>query len=104
MKLSRVLVVATALLSVTVLASGQSKDPYRVFNQYRAMAVSGRPYRGAPLKGRVIGFANIVGSLPFCVSTPQTSVFPLSKITPRAMSSQIGSGTGSRTCRRRAKG
>lgn len=68
MKLSRVLLVVAALLALTVLASGQSRDPYRVFNQYRAMAASGRPYRGAPLKGKVIGFANIVGSLPFCVS------------------------------------
>ncbi|MBN1837430.1 MAG: substrate-binding domain-containing protein [Spirochaetales bacterium] len=68
MKLSRVLAVVAVLLAVTMLAFGQSKDPYRVFNQYRAMAASGRPYRGAPLKGKVIGFANIVGVNPFCIA------------------------------------
>jgi ribose transport system substrate-binding protein len=32
------------------------------------MAASGRTYRGAPLQGKVIGFANIVGKFPFCAS------------------------------------
>ena len=44
------------------------RDPYEVFNQYRAMAKAGKPYAGAPLKGKVIGFANIFGTLPFCIS------------------------------------
>jgi ribose transport system substrate-binding protein len=68
MKLVRVVVVVAMLLAVAALAVGQPKDPYRVFNQYRAMAASGRPYRGAPLTGKVIGFANIFGKLPFCAS------------------------------------
>jgi ribose transport system substrate-binding protein len=68
MKRARVVVIVATLLAVAALAVGQSKDPYRVFNQYRAMAASGRPYRGAPLTGKVIGFANIFGKLPFCAS------------------------------------
>jgi ribose transport system substrate-binding protein len=68
MKRARVVVIVATLLAVAALAVGQSKDPYRVFNQYRAMAASGRRYRGAPLKGKVIGYASILGGLPFCVS------------------------------------
>jgi ribose transport system substrate-binding protein len=32
------------------------------------MAKTGKAYAGAPLKGKVIGFANIFGTLPFCIS------------------------------------
>jgi ribose transport system substrate-binding protein len=60
--------VLIALLAVSALAVGQNRDPYWVFNKYRAMAVSGQRYRGAPLRGKVIGFANIFGTFPFCVS------------------------------------
>jgi ribose transport system substrate-binding protein len=60
--------ILAVLIGVSALAVGQNRDPYRVFNKYRAMAVSGQRYRGAPLRGRVIGFANICGTIPFCVS------------------------------------
>jgi hypothetical protein len=38
-----------------------------VFNDYRAMAKKGVAYTGAPLKGKVVGFANALSALPFCV-------------------------------------
>ena len=60
-----ILVIAGLLLSATQLFG---QDPYKVFNQYRAMAKAGKAYAGAPLKGKVIGFANIFGTLPFCIS------------------------------------
>jgi ribose transport system substrate-binding protein len=60
-----ILVVAGLLLSASSLFA---QDPYKVFNQYKAAAKAGKPYTGAPLKGKVIGFANIYGTLPFCIS------------------------------------
>jgi len=63
-----ILVIAGLLLSASHLFA---QDPYKVFNQYRAMAKTGKPYAGAPLKGKVIGFANIFGTLPFCISVEE---------------------------------
>jgi len=60
-----ILVIAGLLLSASSLFA---QDPFKVFNQYRAMAKTGKAYAGAPLKGKVIGFANIFGTLPFCIS------------------------------------
>jgi ribose transport system substrate-binding protein len=57
-----------ALLLAAGFVFGQTGDPYRAFHRYRAMASTGKPYAGAPLKGRLIGFANIVGTFPFCVA------------------------------------
>ncbi len=58
------------LVLVFVAASGllysQTKDPYKVFNSYLAMARKGIAYDGSPLKGKVVGFANALGVLPFC--------------------------------------
>jgi ribose transport system substrate-binding protein len=48
------------------LLYAQVKDPYKVFNNYLAMAKKGVAYSGAPLKGKVVGFANALGILPFC--------------------------------------
>ena len=56
-----------ALVLVSDLALGQSADPYRKFNEYRDAARAGRPYPGAPLRGKVIGFANIFGG-PFTIA------------------------------------
>jgi len=56
-----------ALALVSDLAPGQAGDPYRKFNEYRAVARSGGQYPGAPLRGKVIGFASIFGS-PFTVA------------------------------------
>ena len=67
MKATSVAFAVSALLLAAALCFGQAKDPYRAFHRYRALAQSGKPYPGAPLKGRLIGFANIVGSFPFCV-------------------------------------
>ena len=60
-----ILVIAGLLLSASSLFA---QDPFKVFNQYRAMAKTGKAYAGAPLKGKLIGFANIFGTLPFCIS------------------------------------
>lgn len=60
-----ILVIAGILLSASSLFA---QDAYKVFNSYRAMAKSGKAYTGAPLKGKVVGFANIFGTLPFCIS------------------------------------
>jgi ribose transport system substrate-binding protein len=59
---------ALAFLLAAALAAGQTPDPYRAFNKFRAIAASGKPYPGAPLRGKVIGFANIAGTWPFCIS------------------------------------
>lgn len=64
-----ILVIAGLLLSASHLFA---QDPYKVFNQYRAMAKTGKPYAGAPLKGKVIGFANIFSTLPFCISVEES--------------------------------
>jgi ribose transport system substrate-binding protein len=40
---------------------------YPLFEKYKAAAKKGEPYPGAPLKGKVIGFANIYGTIPFCI-------------------------------------
>ncbi len=61
-----ILVIAGILLSASSLFA-QVKDPYKVFNDFRAAAKAGKPYPGAPLKGKAIGFANIFGTLPFCI-------------------------------------
>ena len=60
-----ILVIAGLLLGATQLFG---QDPYKVFNSYRAMAKAGKAYTGTPLKGKVVGFANIFGTLPFCIS------------------------------------
>jgi ribose transport system substrate-binding protein len=66
MKRGKILFIVLALIAVAGMAF--AADPYKVFNDYRAMAKAGKAYTGAPLKGKVIGFANIFGTLPFCIS------------------------------------
>lgn len=68
MKRGKILFLVMAFIAVAGFVFAQASDPYKVFNQYRAMAKAGKPYAGAPLKGKVIGFANIFGTLPFCIS------------------------------------
>jgi ribose transport system substrate-binding protein len=66
MKRGKILFLVLAFIAVAGMAF--AADPYAVFNKYRAMAKANQPYTGAPLKGKVIGFANIFGTLPFCIS------------------------------------
>jgi len=66
MKRGKILFIVLALIAVAGMAF--AADPYAVFNKYRDMAKAGKPYAGAPLKGKVVGFANIYGTLPFCIS------------------------------------
>jgi len=68
MKSAKILFLVLAFIAVAGFTFAQASDPYKVFNQYRAMAKAGKAYTGAPLKGKVIGFANIFGTLPFCIS------------------------------------
>ena len=68
MKRGKILFLVMAFIAVAGFVFAQASDPYKVFNQYRAMAKAGKSYAGAPLKGKVIGFANIFGTLPFCIS------------------------------------
>jgi ribose transport system substrate-binding protein len=68
MKGTKVLLPALALLLAATACGAQAPDPYRVFNKFRAIAETGKPYPGSPLKGKVIGFANIAGTWPFCIS------------------------------------
>jgi ribose transport system substrate-binding protein len=66
MKRGKILFLVMAFIAVAGFAF--AADPYAVFNKYRDMAKSGKPYAGAPLKGKIVGFANIFGTLPFCIS------------------------------------
>ncbi len=66
MKKGKILFFAVAFVAAAGLVFAQATDPYKVFNTYRAAAEKGVPYPGAPLKGKVIGFANALGALPFC--------------------------------------
>ncbi len=62
----KVLFLVVAFVVVSGLLCAQAKNPCKVFNDYRAMAKKGVAYAGAPLKGKVVGFANALGALPFC--------------------------------------
>ncbi len=65
MKRGKILFLVLAFAAVAGMAF--AADPYALYNQYRAAAKAGKPYPGAPLKGKVIGFANIFATLPFCI-------------------------------------
>jgi ribose transport system substrate-binding protein len=47
---------------------GASGVQYPLFEKYREAAKKGEAYPGEPLKGKVIGFANIFATQPFCIS------------------------------------
>jgi hypothetical protein len=55
---------AASFIAAAGLLWAQAADPYKAFNTYRAMAEKGVPYPGAPLRGKVVGFANALGALP----------------------------------------
>ena len=83
-------VVVTLLFSVSAFAlfAGKAEEPvapkeelaeeskeyvvekglYDVFEEYREYAKREEPYPGQPGKGKKLGFANIFGTLPFCIS------------------------------------
>jgi ribose transport system substrate-binding protein len=65
MKRGKILFIVLALIAVAGMAF--AADPYALFNKYRDAAKANKPYPGAPLKGKVVGFANIFGTLPFCI-------------------------------------
>jgi len=66
MKTRKILFLAASFFAAAGLLSAQAADPYKAFNTYRAAAEKGLPYPGAPLKGKVVGFANALSALPFC--------------------------------------
>lgn len=51
--------------------TGAAAGAYPLFDQYRQAAKQGAAYPGAPGKGKKLGFANIFGTLPFCISVEQ---------------------------------
>jgi hypothetical protein len=57
---------AVAFVAAMGFLTAQGTDPYKVFNDHRAMAKKGVPYPGAPLKGKAVGFANALRALPSC--------------------------------------
>jgi ribose transport system substrate-binding protein len=50
------------------------KCPYDLFESYREVAKKEQQYPGAPGKGKKLGFANIFGTLPFCISVEQNII------------------------------
>ena len=66
MKRGKILFLVLAFIAVAGLL--YAADPYAAYNKYRDYAKANKPWPGGPLKGKVIGFANIFGTLPFCIS------------------------------------
>jgi ribose transport system substrate-binding protein len=66
LKSVKVFILAVVFVAASGLIYAQVKNPYKVFNNYLSMAKKGVEYSGAPLKGKVVGFANALGVLPFC--------------------------------------
>ena len=74
MKRGKILFLVMAFVAAAGFLSAQASNPYKLYNQYRAAAKAGKPYPGAPLKGKVIEvFANIFATLPFCIDVENTS-------------------------------
>ncbi|MEW5815213.1 MAG: sugar ABC transporter substrate-binding protein [Spirochaetota bacterium] len=48
--------------------AGAAGGAYVQFEKFREYAKKGEPYPGLPGKGKKLGFANIFGTLPFCIS------------------------------------
>jgi len=51
------------------------KGLYDTFEMYREYAKKEEPYPGQPGKGKKLGFANIFGTLPFCISVENNIIF-----------------------------
>ncbi len=52
-------------------AAAEDAGAYAVYEKYRESAQKGEAYAGSPGKGKKLGFANIFGTLPFCISVEQ---------------------------------
>jgi ribose transport system substrate-binding protein len=52
----------------------QGDGSYELFETYRAAAIEGKPYPGLPGKGKKLGFANIYGTQPFCISVEKSII------------------------------
>jgi len=66
MKRGKILFLVLAFIAVAGFVF--AADPYAIYNKYRAYAKADKAWPTLPLKGKVIGFANIFGTLPFCIS------------------------------------
>ncbi len=66
MKRGKILFLVLAFIAVAGFVF--AADPYSVYNKYRGYAKANKAWPTQPLKGKVIGFANIFGTLPFCIS------------------------------------
>jgi ribose transport system substrate-binding protein len=67
MSIKKIYLPAAVFIIFAAFLSAQAADPYEAFNTYRSAAVKGVAYPGAPLKGKVIGFANAMRTFPFCM-------------------------------------
>jgi hypothetical protein len=67
MKSVKAVFLTLTFVVVSGLLYSQAGDPYRVFNNYLDMEKKGVAYSGAPLRGKVVGFANALVVLPVCV-------------------------------------
>jgi ribose transport system substrate-binding protein len=54
--------------------AAQAKQTYKVYDSYLALAKAGKPFPGAPGKGKKLAFANIVASFPFCQSVEKNII------------------------------
>ena len=54
--------------------AAQAKQTYQVYDTYLALAKAGKPFPGAPGKGKKLAFANIVASFPFCQSVEKNII------------------------------
>ena len=52
----------------------QDEGPCELFEVYRTAAKAGKPYPGLPGKGKKLGFANIYGTQPFCISVEKSLI------------------------------
>jgi len=82
MKNRKIVLVVLAIVSLARLLPAQTRDAYKVFNDYLEAAKRGVPYTGAPLEGKVVAFGNALSVLPFCALVErgikeQLALFPL---------------------------
>jgi len=95
-KLGVLLLAAVFLLSVVAVFAGGGKEAkkpaeeeeyaeeskeyiaeagmYPLFEKYREIAMKEETYPGQPGEGKKLGFANIFGTLPFCISVEQNII------------------------------
>jgi len=54
--------------------AASKEESYELFETYKKYARSGEPYPGQPGRGKKLGFANIFGTQPFCISVENSII------------------------------